>query len=169
VYALDCAGTVSVIASHAPAVEGGIAVAPTSFGGFGGDLIAPDENSGQIWAISPDGKASVVARSGLPSGPDIGVESAGFVPAGFTNGWAAYVADRGSPGNPHPGDDSILQLSTTVLANAGVRPGDLVVASEGGGATVLIRCAPTCSARHIVDGPPAAHIEGHVVFAPPPH
>jgi len=167
VYAIDCAGTTTMIASHAPTVEGGIAVAPASFGDFGGDLIAPDENSGQIWAIGPDGAARLVARSGLPSGGDIGVESAGFVPAGFTRDWVAFVADRRSPGNPHPGDDSILQVSSAVLAASDVRPGDLLVASEGGAQTVLIRCLATCTARHILDGPTTAHVEGHLVFAPP--
>jgi hypothetical protein len=167
VYAVDCAGTVTMIASHAPTMEGGIAVAPTSFGAFGGDLVAPDENSGQIWAIGPDGSARVVARSGLPSGGDIGVESAGFVPAGFSHDWVAYVADRKSPGNPHPGNDSILQLSSATLAAFGLGPGDLIVASEGGAQTVLIRCSATCTARHILDGPATAHVEGHLVFAPP--
>jgi hypothetical protein len=166
VYALDCAGTVTVIASHVPTVEGGIAVAPASFGDFGGDLIAPDENSGQIWAISPDGTTRVVARSGLPSGGDIGVESAGFVPAGFTSGWTAFVADRRSPGNPHPGNDSILQLSSAILTASDLRPGDLVVVTEGGAQTITIRCASACIVRHILDGPATAHVEGHVVFAP---
>jgi hypothetical protein len=32
--------------------------------------------------------------SGLPHGGDIGVESAGFVPLGFSAGDAAYLADR---------------------------------------------------------------------------
>jgi hypothetical protein len=167
VYAMDCAGTVTVIASHAPTVEGGIVVAPASFGEFGGDLIAPDETSGQIWAIGPDGNPRVVARSGLPSGGDIGVESAGFVPADFTPDWAAYVADRRSAGNPHPGNDSILQLSGAMLTASDVRPGDLVVASEAGAQTVAVRCAATCTVRHIVDGPATAHVEGHLVFAPP--
>jgi hypothetical protein len=160
---------VTVVAPNAPTVEGGATVAPASFGAFGGDLIAPDEGTGQIWAIGPDGIARLVARSGLSSGGDIGVESTGFVPPGFTTGWAAYVADRRSPGNPHPGDDSILRLSSATLTAADVRPGDLLVATEGGGQTVAIRCAATCSVRHIVDGPAIAHVEGHVVFAPPAH
>jgi hypothetical protein len=168
VYAIDCGGAVTVIASHAPTVEGGIAVAPASFGDFGGDLIAPDENSGQLWAISPDGTTRVVARSGLPSGGDIGVESAGFVPAGYTSGWTAYVADRRSPGNPHPGNDNILQVSSAVLTASDLRPGDLIVATEGGAQTIAIRCAVACTVRHILDGPASAHVEGHVVFAPQP-
>src|SRR5205823_181713 len=110
VYAIDCASRVTTIVQHAPTGEGGLAVAPASFGSFGGDLILPGERSGQIWAISPDGRSSLVARSPLPSGGDIGVESVAFVPAGFTRDWTAYLADRVSPGNPHPGTDSVLAL-----------------------------------------------------------
>jgi hypothetical protein len=167
VFGVDCAGRVTTVAAHAPAVEGGIAVAPPSFGRFGGDLIAPDENTGQIWAIGPDAKAEVVARSPLPSGGDIGAESAGFVPAGFARDWSAYVADRRSPGNPHPGTDSILRLTGDRLLAARVRAGDLLVASEGGAQTIVVSCAATCTVRHVADGPAVSHVEGHVVFVAP--
>src|SRR5579859_1940903 len=43
VAAIDCTGTVSVITRTAPTVEGGLEIAPGSFGAFGGMLIAPDE------------------------------------------------------------------------------------------------------------------------------
>jgi hypothetical protein len=168
VFGVDCAGRVTTIASHAPRVEGGIAVAPSSFGSFGGDLVAPDEATGQIWAIGPGGKTRLIARSPLPAGGDIGVESAAFVPAGFSRAWAAYVADRRSPGNRHPGTNSILRLPGAELARAGIHAGELVVASEGGAQTIVINCsATTCPVRHIADGPAAAHVEGHIVFAPP--
>jgi hypothetical protein len=166
--ALDCAGGVSTIAPHAPRLEGGIQVAPASFGAYAGDLIAPDEYSGRILAIDPGGGVHTVARSGLPSGADIGVESAGFVPPGFDRTGAAYLADRRSPGNPHPGTDSILRVSGADLVKAGVRPGDLIVASEGGAKTIAVRCARTCSVRKIADGPASSHAEGHIVFAPGP-
>jgi hypothetical protein len=104
----------------------------------------------------------------LPSGADIGVESAGFVPPGFDRTGAAYLADRRSPGNPHPGTDSILRVSGADLVKAGVRPGDLIVASEGGAKTIAVRCARTCSVRKIADGPASSHAEGHIVFAPGP-
>ncbi len=167
VFGVDCAGRVTTIASHAPRVEGGIAVAPLSFGSFGGDLVAPDETTGQVWAIGPGGKTRLIARSPLPAGGDIGVESAAFVPAGFSREWAAYVADRRSPGNRHPGTNSILRLPGAELARAGIHAGELVVASEGGAQTIVINCsATTCTVRHIADGPPTAHVEGHIVFAP---
>ncbi|MFL6077084.1 MAG: hypothetical protein ACJ73S_27130 [Mycobacteriales bacterium] len=165
VYAIDCADRVRRVARQAPIVEGGLEVAPAGFGGFGGDLVAPDEKSGRIWAIGPDGKARQVARSPLPHGGDIGPESAAFVPAGITGDWAAYVADRRSPGNAHPGTDSVLRLPGAALAAAGVRPGDLLVASEGGGQTLAVRCARTCTVRHVADGPAPAHVEGHIIVA----
>jgi hypothetical protein len=167
-FAMDCAGRVSAITRRAPRLEGGIAVAPSSFGEFGGDLVAPDEYSGRIVAIDPQGNVHTLTKSGLPSGADTGVESAGFVPSSLGRGTSAYLADRHSPGNAHPGTDSILRLSGGNLIKAGVRPGDLLVASEGGAKTIAVRCARKCSVRHIADGPAVTHAEGHIVFAQGP-
>jgi hypothetical protein len=165
VYAVDCRGSVSTITASAPKVEGGIAVAPPTFGRFAGDLIAPDENSGRVYAISPDGHTSLVAASGLPRGGDLGVESAGFVPAAFGAASSALVADRRTPGNAHPGDDAVLRINGTALIAAGVRPGDLLVGTEGGAQTDAITCAGvSCHVRHVADGPRIAHLEGHIVF-----
>jgi hypothetical protein len=163
VAAIDCHGQVQVVTATAPRLEGGLVVAPVTFGKFAGDLIAPDERSGHILAVEPGGRSQLVVRSGLPAGPDTGVESAGVVPPG---GGDAYVADRGTPGNPHPGTDSVLRLRWPVLAAAGGRPGDLIVASEGGGGTVAVRCARRCTVWHLADGPRVAHVEGHVAFVP---
>ena len=165
VAAIDCAGHVATITSRAPAVEGGIAVAPASFGHYGGDLIAPDESSGRVYAIRPDGTVVTLAVSGLPHGGDIGVESAGFVPPRFSAGDTAYLADRYSRGNKHPGTNSILRLPGSRLVKAGVRPGDLLVATEGSARTIVVRCASTCAVRYIAAGPAISHAEGHVVFA----
>ena len=52
---------------------------------------------------------------------------------------AACLADRLTPGNKHPGDDSILRLSAAALARAGIRAGDLLVATEGGANTIDVR------------------------------
>jgi hypothetical protein len=166
VFAIDCRGRVSVITRSAPKLEGGIAVAPSSFGRFAGWLIAPDENSGRIYAIAPNGRSRPVADSGLPHGGDVGVESAGFVPRHLSPGSSALLADRLTPGNVHPGDDVILALSATALRQAGVRAGDLLVATEGGARTDAVRCGGRCRVRHVADGPPIAHAEGHIVFAP---
>ena len=164
-FAIDCAGAAHVVTARGPAAEGGIAVAPMSFGRFGGDVIAPNETSGRLFAFRPDGHAVTVAESGLPAGGDVGVESAGFIPPGFTTTGAAYLADRASRGNAHPGTNHILKLAGSQLTRAGARPGDLVVASEGGAETILVRCGDSCTVRHIADGPVASHGEGHIVFA----
>jgi hypothetical protein len=162
VDAIDCHGHVTAITLDAPRVEGGIAVAPAGFGRFTGDLIAPDEQGGRVFAVSPAGVSRLVAASGLPHGGDIGVESEAFVPAGAH---AALLADRLTPGNPHPGDDVILRLTAHALSSAGVRAGDLLVASEGGARTDAIRCdAAGCTVRHVADGPAVAHAEGHIAF-----
>lgn len=165
VYAIDCDGRVRVLTRAAPRIEGGIAVAPTSFGHFAGDLIAPDEISGGIYAIAPHGRATLIARSGLAHGQDIGVESEGFVPARFT---AALVADRLTRRNRHPGDDEILTIGRARLLAAGVRPDDLIAVTEGGADTVAVRCAASCDVHTVANGPSEAHIEGHIVFSASP-
>ena len=165
VYAIDCRGSVRTVAQQAPRMEGGIAVAPRSFGRFAGQLIAPDEIGGGLVAIDAGGRASTVVDSGLAAGGDIGVESIGFVPARFGARGAAFLADRGTPGNPHPGTDSILTITGSALIGAGVRAGDLLVATEGGADTIAVRCRRTCTVRRIADGPAVAHAEGHIVFA----
>ena len=171
VFGIDCDGMASTIATGEPPVEGGIAVAPPTFGAFAGDLIAPNETSGVVYAIRPDGHTVTLASSALPSGGDIGVESAGFVPpgfgpAGFGPTRAAYLADRYSgQADKHPGDDSLLRVTGAELIQAGIRPGDLIVAAEGGALTIDVRCAAACTVRYIADGPPIAHAEGHVAFS----
>lgn len=165
VEAIDCRGIATTITRTAPRVEGGIAVAPATFGRFAGDLIAPGEASGKIFAIAPNGSSRLVADSGLPHGNDIGVESEGFVPPGV--GQDAFVADRLTPGNLHPGDDVVLRIRATALRIASVRPGDLLVATEGGVLTETVRCsAVACAARLVARGPAIAHAEGHIAFRP---
>jgi hypothetical protein len=163
-YAINCHGRVAELAGRMPKVEGGMAVAPRGFGRFGGRLIAPDEASGHLYAIPPNGAGEVVAPIHLPVGGDVGVESVGFVPRRFGRGWRALVADRVTPNNPHPGDGAILAIRGSRLRAAGVRPGDLLVVTEGGAKTVAVRCHRTCRAHHVADGPARAHVEGHVVF-----
>jgi hypothetical protein len=165
VFAIDCRGHVTTLTRDAPRVEGGIAVAPASFGRFGGDLIAPDEITGKIYAIAPNGASRLLADAGVAHGQDIGVESGGFVPAGFGAGWRAVVSDRLTPRNRHPGNDLVLGLTGTALTGAGVRSGDLLLVGEGGAATIDVACALSCHVREIATGPAAAHIEGHVVFS----
>lgn len=170
VVAIDCGGAVQVITKTAPPSEGGLVVAPQTFGGFGGDLIVPDELSGTIWAIAPDGTATKVVDSHLPGGQDLGVESLGFVPLGFTKGGYVYYADRATAGSAHPGSDNVLRLSSADLAAAGVQDGDLLAATEGGASMVDVRCSSSCQAATVGPAPTTAHGEGHLVFtlSPPP-
>jgi hypothetical protein len=165
VVAVDCRGGLKTITNAAPRVEGGIAVAPGAgrFGRFSGDLIAADENSGRIFAITPTGKSFLVANSGLPHGGDVGVESEGFVPN--LQRFDALVADRLTPGNAHPGDDVVLRLGSSALRAAGVKPYDLLAATEGSAFVDAVRCgAGGCRVHHVADGPPEAHVEGHIAF-----
>jgi hypothetical protein len=165
VNAVDCQGKVTRIGTTVPKFEGGLAIAPNSFSSFGGNLIGPGEFDGKIYAIDPNGQAKVVANSGLPSGQDVGVESAGFVPFGFIgSSGSAYVADRASGNQLSPGTDTLLRLTAGALKDAGVQDGDLLMATEGGGRTIAVRCDPSCAAREIGHASSGAHIEGHIVF-----
>ncbi|MGE5133038.1 MAG: hypothetical protein ACM32E_09030 [Gemmatimonadota bacterium] len=166
-FAFDCAGRRTVISRSLPQMEGGIAVAPRSFGAFGGDLVTSDELTGRIYAISPAGQVVLMARSGIPHGHDLGVETGAFIPPGFGPGWSAYVADRRTPGSPHPGTETILRMPGAGLLRAGARPGDLLMVAEGGARSILVRCSASCTVREIGDGPAVAHVEGHVVFMRP--
>ena len=165
--AIECYGKATRIQPQCPRWRGGKAVAPISFGASGGMLVGPDEFDGKIYAIDQNGQSRVVIDSTLPFGQDIGVESAGFVPPGFIGtGGRAYVADRATGNNVHPGTDTLLRLSAAALKDAGVQDGDLLVVTEGGGRTVDVRCNPTCTVREIGHATPGAHIEGHVIFLP---
>jgi hypothetical protein len=166
-YAYDCLGRPSTIVKDAERVEGGLVVAPRSFGRFGGDLIAANEFSGRILAFGPTGGVRLVAPSGVRAGSDLGVESLGFVPKGFGKKSAAYFSDLGAPGSPTEGSDSLLVLPGAEAVRAGLRAGDLVAAAEGGGTTVAVRCARRCTVRHVADGPKETHGEGHVTFVNP--
>ena len=165
-YAFDCRGRARVVATGAPHVEGGIAVAPRTFGRFGGKLIAADEVTGRIYAFGPGGRVRLVVESGLPAGGDIGVEALGFVPPKLGRRGAAYLADLGAPGSPTKGSDSLLILAGTGLSRANLHPGELIVATEAGARTLAVRCARRCTVRRVADGPAIAHAEGHITFVP---
>jgi hypothetical protein len=166
VAAIDCKGTVSVIAMVPVPIEGGMAVAPRDFGTFGGQLIAPNEQDGSVYAVSSDGRTSMVAPSGEPAGADIGVESVGFVPS--SGAAMAYLADRGTASNPHAGTDHLLRLDHDRLNAMGALPGDLLVATEGGANVVVIRCSATCAASRVAEGSQVAHAEGRLLLVASP-
>jgi hypothetical protein len=170
--AIDCGAKQTILNGALPVNEGGFAIAPTTFGAFGGMLIAPDELSGKIYAFGADGTVQTVIDSGLPHGADVGVESLGFVPKGFLRGGTVFFADRVTPGGAHPGTDSVLTLGSADLATAGVQEGDLLAATEGGGQLIAVRCAATaCQIIPVIATATKAHGEGHLVLvttAPPP-
>ncbi|MDX6667915.1 MAG: hypothetical protein QOK04_1295, partial [Solirubrobacteraceae bacterium] len=66
----------------------------------------------------------------------------------------------------HPGTDTVLRLSGAALKRAGVRAGDLLLATEASARTIAVHCSTSCTVKRIADGPTVAHAEGHIVFAP---
>jgi hypothetical protein len=164
--AIDCRGRAKVLAqTPSTHVEGGMAVAPRSFGRLGGRFVAADEDGGDLITFDRKGGAHTLVASGLPKGGDIGVESVGFIPERGPGSALALLADRGGQAEPHPGDDAILGVTVGDLLRAGARRGDLLAATEGGAQTIAVRCPRTCHVRHVADGPATAHAEGHIVFA----
>jgi hypothetical protein len=167
VFGIDCLGHLRAFARGAPGVEGGMRVAPRSFGRFGGQLIMPDELTGNVYAAAPNGKTRLVVNAGTPAGGDIGVESLGFVPKAFDRRrFSAFLSSAHGGSNFGPGTRTILTLGPGALRRTGVAPGDLLGVSELAGTTVAIHCSKHCSARRVANGPAAGHIEGHIVFAP---
>jgi hypothetical protein len=75
-----------------------------------------------------------------------------------------YYADRKTPNNAHPGTDAVLRLSSADLSAAGVREGDLLVATEGGATLIAVHCDATCSVITVIATPTTSHGEGHVIF-----
>ena len=107
----------------------------------------------------------LIATSDVAHGPDIGVEGEVFLPR--RKHYDAVFADRLTPGNKHPGDDLLLALSRGVLLSAGARPGDLLIASEGGAKADACSCGSSgCRVHHVADGPAIAHGEGHIAILP---
>jgi hypothetical protein len=169
IFAIDCNGKVSAVAKGSPPVEGGMAVAPRGFGKFAGELINVDEASSSVYATSPAGHTRLLAKTGTPSGGDIGAESVGFVPHAYRERrYTAYVASAHGGTNLGPGTKTILALGPSALRRAKLEPGDLLVANELAGTTVAIRCGDRCNVRRIATGPAAGHYEGHIVFARTP-
>jgi hypothetical protein len=144
------------------AAAGVTAVTLAACGSSPGPASPPPSAAWKVFRHLPGVVVITLVRSGLPAGGDIGVESAGFVPPGAA---AAYLADRYSAPNKHPGDNAILRLPAAELVRAGIRAGDLLVATEGGARTIDVRCAAACTVRYVAAGPAIAHAEGHIAFA----
>ena len=163
VRAIDCAGKVRAITSHAPAMEGGIAVAPASFGRYGGDLVAPVKPEG---ASSPSGQTAQWSRSGYPA-CRTAATSASRAPALCRSDSAPAtppISPTGSPRQQAPRHGQHSAPPGQELINAGDRPGDLLVATEASARTIVVRCASSCTARYIAADPAVTHAEGHIAF-----
>jgi hypothetical protein len=168
-FSIDCQGRVATLTDSAPPIEGGMAVAPQLFGQHGGDLIGVDENSGDVVFIRFDGTNGVLVASGLPAGGDVGVEAVGFIPPEYLQrGGTAYMVDRRAPGAPTEGTDSVWRLSEALLRGVNIDNNDLLLSTEAGGRTVVVRCRETCRVLPLGQAP-GAHAEGHitVVIGPP--
>ncbi len=86
----------------------------------------------------------------------------GFVPHGWHGN--VYFADRITKGNPHPGTDNLLALTSDSLTGLGVKEGDLLSATEGGATLIDVRCTTTCTVQPLITIATKAHGEGHLIF-----
>lgn len=165
VFSIDCQGRLRTLTDSAPLMEGGMAVAPQLFGDHGGDLIGVDENSGNVVFVRYDGTSGILVKPDLPTGPDVGVESVGFLPPGFIGrGGTAYVADRRSPGSPSEGTDAIWRITADGFSHVGIDENDLMVSTEANGLTRVVRCRTTCRVLPLGEAT-GAHVEGHITVA----
>ena len=169
-FSIDCRGRLKTLTDSAPLMEGGMEVAPQMFGQHGGDLIGGDEVSGDVIFIRFDGTSGVLINPGLPAGQDVGVAGVGFTPPGFIGrGGTAYAADRGVGEAPAEGTGAIWRVTGERFSQVRIDENDLIVTTEGGGKTAVVRCRATCRTFPFGEAP-GARIEGHVtvVLGPPP-
>jgi hypothetical protein len=161
-FSVDCRGRLRTLTESAPPMAGGMAVAPQMFGSHGGDLVGADEVSGDLVFIRFDGTNGILLNPGLPKGQDSGPASVGFLPPGFIGrAGTAYVADRGA--------GAVWRLTPDRFSQVGIDENDLMVATEAGGLTRVIRCRASCRVFPL-GGAPGASFEGHitVLLGPPP-
>ncbi|HEY6117030.1 MAG TPA: hypothetical protein VI172_13830 [Candidatus Dormibacteraeota bacterium] len=156
-FGVDCNGGVMVIARSIPSVEGGMAIAPSGFGKFAGALVAADTVSGRVYAIAANGTVASIGRPSVAGGPEVGVETAGFVPPRFFDaGGSLYYADART--------GHLMRLTSDALKAAGVNEGYLLVAAERGAPVVTAHCDPTCVGAFVIRTPTAVRGEGHFAF-----
>jgi hypothetical protein len=156
-FAVDCNGGVTVVAPSIPSVEGGMAVAPSTFGRFAATLVAADAISGWVYSIAAGGTVTRIGKPSVARGAEIGVETTGFVPPGFFDrGGAMYYADARS--------GHLMRLTSSALKAAGVNDGNLLTAAETGAQVTTAHCEATCAGSFVVRTPSAARGEGHFAF-----
>jgi hypothetical protein len=156
-FGVDCNGGVNVIARSIPSVEGGMAIAPSGFGKFAGALVAADTVSGRVFAIAANGSVASIGKPSVAGGPEVGVETAGFVPPRFFDaGGSVYYADART--------GHLMRLTSDALKAAGVNEGYLLVAAERGAPVVTAHCDPACAGAFVIRSPSAVRGEGHFAF-----
>lgn len=159
-FSIDCRGRLRTLTETAPLMEGGMEVAPQLFGGHGGDLIGADETTGDVIFIRFDGTSGVLIRPDLPAGPGIGIASVGFTAPGFIGrGGTAYVA----------GTDALWRVTPEEFSQVRIDENDLIVTTQAGGKTAVVRCRATCRTFPFGDAA-GAKVQGHVtvVLGPAP-
>ena len=151
VYALDCRGRSSVVLEGGPRVEGGIAVAPRTFGRFAGQLIAPGRarRPAVRRSTAAAGRRECSRVSAFPTAATSASSRSGSSRRASIAGASPTSPISLAPGAPTEGTDSLLTARGRELVRAGVRPGDLLVASEGRAITFSIRCRQRCTVRRI--------------------
>jgi hypothetical protein len=72
-------------------------------------------------------------------------------------------------GAPGEGTDAIWRVTADRFSQVRIDENDLIVTTEGGGKTAVVRCRTTCRTFPFGEAP-GAHIQGHVtvVLGPPP-
>ncbi|HEV2953483.1 MAG TPA: hypothetical protein VG015_05285, partial [Candidatus Dormibacteraeota bacterium] len=67
-------------------------------------------------------------------------------------------------GGPVTGTDHVLRLDSSVLIAQGVQDGDMLVAAEGDGSTIGVRCGAAGCITYAVANTAGGHAEGHITF-----
>jgi hypothetical protein len=155
VWAIDCRGSVtSIEPSPRPRRHRG-----AGFGHYGGQLVAPNEGDGSIYAVSETGQLTG------------GRGSAYHRRRHRRRAWdssprrATAYRRRGTRWRPASSWHRQPAATQRQLTSVGVRKGDLLVATEGGNPcphSLLV----TVRRRHYRLAP-AAHGEGHLLLVPP--
>jgi hypothetical protein len=125
VWKVDHSGTPTFVASTGTFLEGP-AIPPLSFGALGGQILAADENSGNVFAISNSG--AVTTPFPFTVG---GAESVHVIPPNP----CSFGASNGALFSAMYGDNAIWKWPPSDLSGLG---GDILVTSEGGGGIALV-------------------------------
>jgi len=125
VWKVDNLGNPTFVASTGTFLEGP-AIPPLSFGALGGQILAADENSGNVFAISNSGAVTTPFPFTVT-----GAESVHVVPPNP----CSFGASNGALFSAMYQDNAIWKWPPSDLSGLG---GDILVTSEGGGGIALV-------------------------------